>query len=267
MSKIATFKKTTRRRRRRRILPKDEFGVIIFFKRLLIGLVGMLTYPRFAWSNKLKISGMEYLKDLPDTNVLFLSNHQTYFADVMAFYHIFSAQKWGYKNNIRNPFYLLMPRAKVYYVAAEETMKQGGLLPRIFAYAGAVTVQRSWRAKGENVSREVDASANDKIELALNQGWVISFPQGTTSPYAPVRKGTAHIIKHTNPIVVPVVIDGFRRAFDKKGLYLKKRGTHLKVKFKEPIFFEEHQTVDEIIIRVREAIEQDADRLKFKDFK
>ena len=39
----------------------------------------------------------------------------------------------------------------------------------------------------------------------------------------PIRRGTAHIIQQNKPIVVPVVIDGFRRSFDKKGLKMKKK--------------------------------------------
>ena len=48
----------------------------------------------------------------------------------------------------------------------------------------------------------------------------------------PVRKGTAHIIKTNRPVVIPIVIDGFRRSFDRKGLYLKKRGVNQKLEVK-----------------------------------
>ena len=46
------------------------------------------------------------------------------------------------------------------------------------------------------------------IKKALDDGWVITFPQGTTTPFKPIRRGTAHIIKTYKPIVVPIVIDG-----------------------------------------------------------
>jgi 1-acyl-sn-glycerol-3-phosphate acyltransferase len=117
-------------------------------------------------------------------------------------------------------------------------------------------VERSWRAKGENVQREVDTSAGDNVKKGLNYGWVVTFPQGTTSPYAPIRKGTAHIIKQNNPVVVPVVIDGFRRAFNKTGLSYKKRNTNLKVRFKTPIYFNEEQSLEEIVQIVSDIIEQ-----------
>ena len=60
-------------------------------------------------------------------------------------------------------------------------------------------------------------SQNDteNIRIALEDGWVITFPQGTTTPFKPIRRGTAHIIKTYKPVVVPIVIDGFRRSFDK----------------------------------------------------
>ncbi len=249
-----------------KIFKKDPFGNVIFIKRIIIGVVGALTYVRFTLVNSIKIKGTEHLSALPKNNVLFLSNHQTYFADVIAFYHIFCSVKWRFKNTINYPFYLLAPRVNNYYVAAEETMKDSGLLPRVLSYAGAVTIRRSWRAKGKDVDRGVDRSAFDKITKALEQGWVVSFPQGTTSPYAPIRRGTAHLVKMNNPIVVPIVINGFRRAFDKKGIFYKKRGVRLEVTFKEPIRFGDDITVDEIVEVIKSSIGQDG-MIKEKDQK
>ncbi|MEN7550926.1 lysophospholipid acyltransferase family protein [Rapidithrix thailandica] len=239
------------------LIKKDPFGNILILKRLLISFLATVTYGRLNIVNKLKIEGTEYLKDLPRSNVMFISNHQTYYADVIALYHIFCSVKWRFRNSINLPVYMLIPRVNTYYVAAEETMKESGLLPKIFSYAGAVTVRRSWRSRGENVQRGADTSAPRKIKKALEHGWVVNFPQGTTSPFAPVRKGTAHLIKEFQPLVVPVVIDGFRRAFDKKGLFFKKRGTILSVKFKAPMVFSGDESVDEIMSKIRGAIEQD----------
>jgi 1-acyl-sn-glycerol-3-phosphate acyltransferase len=238
------------------LLEKDPFGNSLLLKRFLISAIGWFTYWRFTVVNKLEIEGIEHLENLPDHDVLFLSNHQTYFADVISFYHIFSSVKWGFKSTIVPPLYLFAPRARSYYVAASETMK-GGIVPRLFSIGGAITVERSWRAEGQNVQRARDNSAGDKVKTALDHGWVVSFPQGTTSPYAPIRKGTGYLIKDNNPLVVPVVINGFRRAFDKKGLRFKKRNTTLKVTFKAPIRFDPEQDVEEIVARVRKEIEQD----------
>jgi hypothetical protein len=46
--------------------------------------------------------------------------------------------------------YLWNPKLNIYYVAAKETM-QAGLLTRIMAYGGAITVERTWRVKGKDV--------------------------------------------------------------------------------------------------------------------
>ncbi len=236
------------------IFEKDPWGNWLIIKRIIIFIAGWPTYWRIAVVNKLKVEGGEHLKNLPNTNVLFLSNHQTYFADVITFYHIFCAAKWGmYKKPL--PFYLLAPRARTFYVAARETMKSG-FLPKMFSLAGAILVDRSWRAQGQNVQREVDTSAAMNVEKGLDFGWVISFPQGTTSPYAPIRKGTAHIIKDNNPIIIPVVIDGFRRAFNKTGLSYKKRNTSLKVRFKPPVYFDPNLPLEEIVKQVTQIIEQ-----------
>lgn len=235
----------------------DPFGNSLLVKRMLIGIIGWFTYARYTVVNRIEIEGTEHIEDLPINNVLFLSNHQTYFADVIAFFHIFCAVKWGFKNTLLPPMYLLAPRARNYYVAASETMKKG-ILARLFSMGGAITVDRSWRADGRDVKRTVDTSASDKVGKALAHGWVVSFPQGTTSPCAPVRKGTAHLIMESQPIVVPIVINGFRRAFDKKGLRFKKRNTLLTIKIKAPMVFGPDETVEEITAKVRAAIEQDA---------
>ncbi len=235
----------------------DPFGNSLVARRLIIGLVGWLTYARYTVVNRIQIEGTENLENLPINNVLFLSNHQTYFADVIAFFHIFCAVKWGFQNTMVPPVYLFGPRARQYYVAASETMKKG-IVPRVFAAGGALTIERSWRAEGREVQRAVDNTANEKIGKALAHGWVVSFPQGTTTPFAPVRKGTGHLLKNNQPIVIPVVINGFRRAFDKKGLRFKKRNTLLTVQFKAPLHYSPDDTVDDIVAKVRHAIEQDA---------
>jgi 1-acyl-sn-glycerol-3-phosphate acyltransferase len=218
-------------------------------------LVGFISWPGLVLFNRIKIEGTEHLRQLPKGNVLFVSNHQTYFADVIAFLHIFCAVKWRRENRLGIPFYLLNPFTNVHFIAAEETMN-GSLLSRIFKMAGALTVKRTWREKGKDVSRERDESDTQKIDEALHNSWIITFPQGTTKPFAPGRKGTAHIIKNNQPIVIPVVINGFWRAFTKTGLSFKKTGTQLTVRFKEPLVIDYTQPVDAILDQVMEAIEQ-----------
>ena len=218
-------------------------------------LVGIVSYPGFAIVNRIRITGTEHLKNLPRRNVLFVSNHQTYFADVMMLLHIFCAVKWRKENKLGIPFYLLNPFTRVYYVAAAETMKSS-FISRIFRSAGAITVKRTWRSEAKEVRRGLDPGDTRKIARALENNWVITFPQGTTTPFAPGRKGTAFIIKHNKPIVIPVVIGGFWRAFNKKGLKFKKKGTLLSVRFKEPLQLTYEESVETILEKVMDAIEQ-----------
>jgi len=218
-------------------------------------IVGVFSYPGLAIINRLKITGTENIKNLPKKNVLFVSNHQTYFADVMTLIHIFCAVKWRKKNRLGIPLYLLNPFTRVYFVAAAETM-QSSLLTKLFAWGGAINVKRTWRPEGTEVLRGLDTGDTRKITKALENNWVITFPQGTTKPFAPGRKGTAFIIKNNKPIVIPVVISGFSRAFNKKGLKFKKKGSLLSVNFKEPIQFTYEETIDVILEKVMDAIEQ-----------
>ena len=218
-------------------------------------IVGLFSYPGLNMVNKLQIKGMEHLKNLPKQNVLFVSNHQTYFADVITFLHIFCAVSWRKKSKLGIPYYLLWPFTRVKYVAAEETMKSNWI-SKLFSLAGAITVKRTWRAEGTEVRRGLDASDTRKIEEALQKNWVITFPQGTTKPFAPGRKGTAFIIKQHQPIVIPVVINGYWRAFNKKGLKFKKKGTLLSVTFKAPLQIDYNDTTENILAAVMDAIEQ-----------
>src|SRR5215510_9202529 len=222
---------------------------------LVYAIVGIFSYPGLAIINKLKISGTEHISKIPKHNVLFVSNHQTYFADVITFLHVFCAIKWGKINRLGVPYYLLNPFTRVYYVAAEETMK-GSFISRFFTLAGAITVKRTWNPDSRLKRKGLDPSDTRKIERALEDNWVITFPQGTTKPFAPGRKGTALIIKRNKPIVVPVVISGFWRAFNKKGLKFKKKGSTLSVTFKKPLQIDYDAPAEQIMTQVMEAIEQ-----------
>src|ERR1700712_4549578 len=119
-------------------------------RKMVYAIVGIIFYPALTIVNRLKITGTEHLRKLPKSNVLFVSNHQTYFADVITFLHICSAVKWGKKDRLGLPYYLLNPFTNVYYVAAEETMK-GSWVSRLFTLAGALTVKRTWRSEGTEV--------------------------------------------------------------------------------------------------------------------
>jgi 1-acyl-sn-glycerol-3-phosphate acyltransferase len=244
------------------LFKRNPFGHILFVKKWLIRIFGVLTHRRFRGFNELQIEGSEIIKNLPDTNVLFISNHQTYFADVVSMFHVFNASLSGRTDSIKNVGYLWNPKLNIYYVAAKETMKDG-LLPKILAYMGSISIERTWRSEGQDVNRQVKMSDISAIGKALDDGWVITFPQGTTTPFKPIRKGTAHIIKRYKPVVVPIVIDGFRRSFDKKGLRVKKKNILQSFEIKEPLVIDyENESTEDIVKRIEYAIEQHPSFLK-----
>lgn len=246
------------------LIKRNPFGHILFLKKWLIRIAGVITHRRYRGFNELQIEGSEILRQLPEQNVMFISNHQTYFADVVAMFHVFNASLSGRQNNIRNVGYLWNPKLNVYYVAAGETMRSG-LLPKILAYAGAITVERTWRSGGKDIDEKKAVNPNDteNIMKALADGWVITFPQGTTKSFKPVRKGTAHIIKQHKPLVVPIVIDGFRRSFDKKGLRIKKKNILQSFTIKAPLEIDyDRESIEEIVEKIEYAIEQHPSFLK-----
>ena len=229
---------------------------------MLIRILGVISHSRYRSFNNLKIEGSEILRSIPENNVLFISNHQTYFADVAAMFHVFNASLKGRDDSIKNIGYIWNPKLNLYYIAAGETMRSG-ILPKIFAYTGSVSIDRTWRSAGENVSRQVKMSDISNISKALDDGWVITFPQGTTTPFKPIRRGTAHIIKTYKPTVVPIVIDGFRRSFDKKGLMIKKKGILQSLIIKEPLKIDyDNDSVESILEQIQYAIEQHPSFLK-----
>lgn len=244
------------------LFKRNPFGHILFLKKWLIRIFGLVSHGRYRRFNKLQIEGSEIIRNLPNANVLFVSNHQTYFADVAAMLHVFNAALKGREDSLKNIGYIWNPKLNIYYVAAKETMKSG-FLPKIFAYTGSISIDRTWRSAGKEVNRQVKFSDISNIGTALNDGWVITFPQGTTKPFKPIRRGTAHIIKTYKPIVIPIVIDGFRRSFDKKGLLIKKRNVLQSMVIKPAMEIDyENETIEQIVERIQIEIEQHPSFLK-----
>jgi 1-acyl-sn-glycerol-3-phosphate acyltransferase len=245
-----------------KLYKQDPFGNALFLKKFLIRFLGVVSHQRYQGFNKLHIEGSEIIRNLPNNGVLFVSNHQTYFADVAAMMHVFNAALSGRDDSLKNVGYIWQPKLNLYYVAALETMKSG-ILPKIFAYTGSISIERTWRSEGKDVNRQVKMSDVSSITKALKDGWVITFPQGTTTPFKPIRRGTAHIIKKNKPIVIPIVIDGFRRAYDKKGIMLKKRNVLQSMVIKEPLKIDyENDSVEKIVEQLQFAIEQHPSLLK-----
>jgi 1-acyl-sn-glycerol-3-phosphate acyltransferase len=222
---------------------------------MMIRFFGALTWPRFNFYFDTHIEGTEHISELPRKNVLIVSNHQTYFADALLMQHAFHSALCGKPNTVRYPGFLFVPHKDIYLVAARETV-ENTMLTRFMDIGGVLMIQRTWKKDGQDVKIGVNPKDPQRMKIALRSGWVVSFPQGTTKPFVPGRKGTAHLIKETECIVVPVVIDGFRRAFDKTGVKKKKKGVTLKMKVKAPLKIDYTDSVENILEQVMDAIEQ-----------
>ena len=235
-------------------MKKNIFGQTILIKRLIIAIVGLITHRTFR-SKRFLIIGSQNLKNIPEKNVLFVSNHQTYFYDVIAMLHVFNSSAKGKIDTVKKPKYLLSPKTNLYYIASFETMKKS-FTTKLLTYAGAVLVQRSWRESGEDVNREIRAEDPNNIKLALKDGWVITFPRGTTDSSKPIRKGTAHIIKENNPIVIPVKISGFNEVFQRNGLKVINRKLPFSIEICEPISNDVYsKPIDDITLELEKIID------------
>ncbi len=201
---------------------RDAFGHLRPIRWGMINLGGYLTVLQLRVLNRLRVEGVDQLKQLPKRGVLLVSNHLTYYMDSIVVFHSVSY--------LRRP-YLVWPRTDLYIVAALETMKSRGWLPRLMAYNGTICVKRTWKDGDQTVQRQVDPDDIENINTGLQGGWVLTYPQGTTAPGAPGRIGCARIIKKFRPLVVPVRLAGLRETFDKTGLKLRKVGNELSVRY------------------------------------
>ena len=234
-------------------MKKNIFGQTIFLKRLIIGFVGLITHRTFR-SKRFEIKGSKNLVNLPSTNVLFVSNHQTYFYDVIAMLHVFNSSVKGRIDSVKKPKYLISPKTNLYYIASLETMKKS-IITKLLTYAGAVLVQRSWRESGESVSRDIRSEDPDKIKLALKDGWVITFPRGTTDNSKPIRKGTAHIIKSNDPLIVPINLIGFKDVFQRNGLKVINRKKFFSIEIMKPLQIDmTKKSIEEITMELEKLI-------------
>ena len=234
-------------------LKKNILGQSIFLKRIIIAIVGFITHKSFR-SKNFKIIGSKNLINLPENNVLFICNHQTYFYDVIAMLHVFNSSVKGKIDSVKRPKYLFNPKTNLYFIAAVETMKNS-LITKLLAYAGAILIQRSWRDSGESINREVRSQDPSNINLALEDGWVITFPRGTTDKTKPVRKGTAYIIKNNLPIIVPIKLSGFSDVFQRNGLKVLNRKKSFSMEICEPVYGDIcNKSIDEITLELEKII-------------
>jgi 1-acyl-sn-glycerol-3-phosphate acyltransferase len=167
---------------------------------------------------------------------------------------VFNSSVKGRIDSVKRPKYLINPKTNLYYIASTETMKKS-FITKLLTYAGAVLIQRSWRDSGESVSRNIRSEDPDKIKLALQDGWVITFPRGTTDNSKPIRKGTAHIIKTNNPLLVPINLKGFNNVFQRNGLRVINWKKDFSIQIMKPLRINMTQnSIEEITIELEKII-------------
>ena len=170
-----------------------------WLRRGLITSLGLgFTIPYFHVLNRVNVTGNGIIDALPRRNVVFLSNHMTYFMEAFALFDLVYVR---HHLPLENPF--------MRFSAATETMRQN-LLTQLFTKAGGVTFRRSFREGGKDVKRGADFEGIAKVEEAIATGWLLHFPAGTTQKGAPLRPGVAQLLHRTRAVAVPVRVDGFR---------------------------------------------------------
>lgn len=237
------------------LFKKDKFGHILIIKKILIIIIGIFSYKKFSGEKKIKIEGTNNIPNKKLNNVLFISNHQTYFLDAIGIIHVLNSTINGNKNNLNILSYLLKPKLNTYYVAAKETMNSG-IIPKILSYTGAILIERTWRENGKKIKRAVNNNDIININKALKEGWLITFPQGTTKNSGKIRKGTSHMILNNQPLVIPIVINGFADKFEKKSLSIKNPEKEISITFKKPLKINYNKdSIDDITLKIKKSLE------------
>ncbi len=165
---------------------------------LFSGFALGFTVPYLNLLNRVHVDGGERLNALPKRGVVFLSNHQTYFTEAIAFFDLVYRRR---RMRWEDPF--------LRFSAAEETMGKNVATSMLTA-AGAVTFRRSFRHGGVDLRRSVDLEGIGRIEQAIRSGWLLHFPTGTTRADAPIRPGVSRLLHSTQAVAVPIRVDGFR---------------------------------------------------------
>jgi 1-acyl-sn-glycerol-3-phosphate acyltransferase len=109
----------------------------------------------------------------------------------------------------------------------------------------------------EDAQRSVEAAAD-----ALNSGLNITiFPEGTRSPdgkLLPFKKGAFFLAEETGAPIIPVVITGTERMMPKNTLRITPGEAY--IKFLPPIRPQDASSREELMERVRSAMEQELER-------
>lgn len=185
-----------------------------------------LHYPEIEIKNRVEYINDEILDTLPEKNVMFVSNHTTYYMDAALIFR---------KLILAGNHTIFSPKTNIVGLIAAETLEA---LPnkKFLEYGGLIPIKRQWRNDGKEEERGIDVKAVKKTLKGLKTGWLLNFPTGTTDPDAIVRPGTAGYIKKTKPVVVPIHITGAFECFGKKGIKsLHNEPSDITVLFKEPL--------------------------------
>ena len=67
--------------------------------------------------------------------------------------------------------------------------------------------------------------------------------------------GTAHIIKGTNPIVIPVKIHGFVDVFERNSLKIKNKTKPFSIKFGNALKFNDDESIESITNQIEKIID------------
>jgi 1-acyl-sn-glycerol-3-phosphate acyltransferase len=215
---------------------------------LFLAFAAGFTIPYFKVLNRVDVVGRDRLNALPRRGVVFLSNHQTYFTEAIAFFDAVYRRrgiKW------EDPF--------LRFSAAEETMGKN-LATSVLTTAGAVTFQRSHRHGGVDLRRSVDLEGIARIEQAIRSGWLLHFPTGTTREGAPIRPGVSRLLHSTQAVAVPMRVDGFREMLMHKQIP-GRIGHRASIRIDEPLdldqFYSDPYTPEaglDVAARIGEAI-------------
>jgi long-chain acyl-CoA synthetase len=185
---------------------------------------------------RVKVSGIENLRQLNNQQVIFISNHSSYF-DTSA---IFRAIPWRY-------------RVKMSVAAAKDFLYEGKL--KIFGFIGRLVFNAFPFSRTTNIKQ----SLKDFGEMVSRGHSVLIFPEGMrsrTEKMLPFKGGIGVIAWHMELPIVPIKIKNLHKVIPYGAWFPRTIFQTAEVAIGKPLAFKKTQSFEEITEILQNAVEQ-----------
>ena len=187
-------------------------------------------YSEFELKNDIVYKNDSFLRELPETGVMFVSSCENYQMDTMLLYRRLMLVADHSFLNPKTNISALLPSGTFSYMPETKALKYLNCIPHPVGEDSDISNFTSLRA----------------CVRALQRGWLLSYPSpvGENTTLS-VHESVAPFIKRIEPVVVPIHICGTMEAFGNTTSSIHNEPKKIEVTFKDPlkIDYSEHPEV------------------------